>query len=91
VESDPIAANSIFTTQSQQSMTQQVLHPMVKIQRQVESLVSSDILKPSDPIWKIGFLYGSRWSHWKKELYDFGFEMQDPVSELIGVDEWEED
>jgi hypothetical protein len=72
-------------------MTQQVLHPMVKIQRQVESLVSSDILKPSDPIWKIGFLYGDRWSHWKSELSDFGFMMQDPVSELIGVEEWEED
>jgi len=29
--------------------------------------------------------------HWKKELLDFGFSMQDPVSELIAVETWDED
>jgi hypothetical protein len=48
-------------------MTQQVLHPMVKMQRQVESLVASKILRPS------------------------GFTLQDPVSELIEVESWDDD
>jgi hypothetical protein len=72
-------------------MTQQVLHPMVKMQRQVESLVASKILNPSDPIWKIAFLYGDKWQYWKNELLDFGFTLQDPVKELIEIEGWDED
>jgi Domain of unknown function (DUF4327) len=72
-------------------MTQQVLHPMVKMQRQVESLVKSKILNPSDRIWKIAFLYGDKWQYWKNELLDFGFTLQDPVSELLEVEAWDED
>jgi len=69
----------------------EVAHPMVKIQGKVKSLVESKILKPNDSLWKIAFLYGDEWSHWKQELLDFGFSLQDPVSELILVESWEED
>ncbi|HIK09904.1 MAG TPA: DUF4327 family protein [Oscillatoriaceae cyanobacterium M33_DOE_052] len=72
-------------------MTQKVIHPMVKMQRQVRSLVNSNILKPTDSIWKIAFLYGDEWAHWKQELQDFEFSMQDPVSELLAVENWEDD
>jgi hypothetical protein len=72
-------------------MSQQVIqHPMVKLQRQVKSLVESKVLKPNDSIWKIALLYGDEWRFWKQELQDFGFSMQDPVSELIAVEEWED-
>ncbi|MDJ0733964.1 MAG: DUF4327 family protein [Nostocaceae cyanobacterium] len=72
-------------------MTQQVIHPMVKLQRNVRSLVESKIIKPSDSIWKIALLYGDEWQHWKQELQDFGFSMQDPISELLAVDAWDEE
>jgi hypothetical protein len=72
-------------------MEQQVAHPMVKLQRQVRSLVDSKLLKPTDSIWKIALLYGDNWSYWKKELEDFEFSMQDPVSDLLEVETWEED
>ena len=72
-------------------MTQQVLHPMVKMQRQVASLVKSKILKSTDGIWKIAFLYGDKWQYWKNELLDFGFTLQDPVSELLEVEAWDEE
>ncbi len=39
-------------------MSQKVIQPMVKFQRQVHSLVTSDIIKPTDSIWKIALLYG---------------------------------
>jgi len=71
-------------------MTKQVAHPMVKLQRQVQSLVNSNVLKPTDSIWKIALLYGKEWSYWKSELMDFGFSMQDPVQELIAVEEWDD-
>lgn len=71
--------------------TKQVAHPMVKLQRQVHSLVESNILKPSDRLWKIALLYGDEWSYWKNELLEFGFSMQDPISELLIVEAWEED
>lgn len=64
---------------------------MVKMQRQVRSLVNSNILKPTDSIWKIAFLYGDEWAHWKQELQDFEFSMQDPVSDLLAVENWEDD
>mgnify|MGYP006268593221 FL=1 len=72
-------------------MTKQVAHPMVKLQRQVQSLVDSKLLKPTDSIWKIALLYGNDWSYWKNELLEFGFSMQDPVKELIAVEEWDEE
>jgi len=72
-------------------MTQQVIHPMVKLQRNVQSLLESKIIKPTDSIWKIALLYGNEWSYWKKELLDFGFTMQDPVSDLLDVDAWDEE
>lgn len=72
-------------------MSQQVIHPMVKLQRQVRKLVDSKLLKPSDSIWKIALLYGDEWSFWKQELFAYDFTMQDPVSELLAVESWEDD
>ena len=74
-----------------ESMTNQVAHPMMKFQRKVSSLVGSNVLKPSDSIWKLALLYGNEWSYWKKELLEFGFTMQDPVSEGLVVEAWDED
>lgn len=71
-------------------MTQQVMHPMVKFQKKVESLVSSNVIKPTDQIWKIAFLYGDDWSHWKEELEDFGFSTRDQINELLVVESWED-
>lgn len=68
-----------------------VAHPMVKFQRQVRSLVTSKVLKPSDSIWKIALLYGDDWSYWKRELEDFEFTMQDPVSDLLAVEMWDDE
>ncbi len=72
-------------------MTKQVVHPMVKLQRKVSSLVDSKVLKPNDSIWKIALLYGDQWAYWKQELSEFGFTMQDPVSELLLVEAWDEE
>jgi hypothetical protein len=72
-------------------MNQQVIHPMVKLQRQVRSLIDSKVLKPNDSIWKIALLYGDDWSFWKQELLAYDFTMQDPVSELLAVESWDED
>ncbi len=72
-------------------MTKQVTHPMMKFQRKVSSLVESKVLKPSDSIWKLALLYDNEWSYWKKELLDFGFAMQDPVSEVLLVEAWDEE
>ena len=72
-------------------MTKQLTHPMMKFQRKVSSLVGSNVLKPSDSIWKLALLYGNDWSYWKKELLEFGFTMQDPVSEVLVVEAWDED
>ena len=72
-------------------MTTQVAHPMVKLQRQVRSLINSKLLKPSDSLWKIALLYGDDWAYWKQELLSFEFTMQDPVSELLSVDAWDEE
>ena len=72
-------------------MNQQVIHPMVKLQRQVRSLVDSKLIKPSDSIWKIAFLYGDEWPYWKQELQAYEFTMQDPVSDLIEVEAWEDE
>ena len=72
-------------------MTKQVFHPMVTFQRKVASLVDANILKPTDNISKVALLYGDQWSYWKQELSDFGFSMQDPVSEILLVDAWDEE
>lgn len=72
-------------------MKQQVIHPMVKLQHQVRSLVESKIIKQTDKIWKIALLYGDEWSYWKQELLDFGFTTQDPISELLAVEAWEDE
>ncbi|HAC63143.1 MAG TPA: DUF4327 domain-containing protein [Cyanothece sp. UBA12306] len=72
-------------------MTEQLAHPMVKFQSKVTKLVASKVLKPNDKIWKVAFLYGDQWDYWKGELLEFGFTMQDPVSELLLVEAWDED
>lgn len=64
---------------------------MVKLQRQVRKLVDSKILKSTDSIWKIALLYGDEWSYWKQELIAYDFSMQDPVSELLAVESWEDE
>ncbi|NEP12287.1 MAG: DUF4327 family protein [Symploca sp. SIO2C1] len=72
-------------------MIQTVTHPMVKLQRQVYSLVESKIIKPTDRIWKISLLYGEEWAHWKQELLEFGFTMQDTIGDLLAVEAWDEE
>jgi hypothetical protein len=72
-------------------MTKQVAHPMVKFQRKVAALVESKVLKPSDSLWKLALLYGDDWGYWKAELLEFGFTMQDPVSEVLLVEAWDEE
>jgi Domain of unknown function (DUF4327) len=69
----------------------QTTHPMVKLQRKVRSLVDSKVMKQNDSLWKLSFLYGDDWGHWKQELIAFGFSMQDPVGELLSVEAWDED
>ena len=64
---------------------------MVKLQRHAHSLVESKILKLTDSISKMALLYGSEWSFWKKELLDFGFTTQDPINELLAVENWDDD
>ena len=68
-----------------------VLHPMAKFQRQVQSLVESDVIKTTDKLWKIAFLFRNRWEYWKHELEEFEFSMQDPISDLLAVECWEEE
>jgi hypothetical protein len=72
-------------------MNQQVIQPMVKLQRQVRSLVESNLIKPTDSIWKIAFLYGDEWPYWKQELQAYDFTMQDPVNDLLEVEAWDEE
>ena len=76
---------------SETMTNQQVVHPMVKFQRQVKSLVKRDVVKPTDRIWKIAFLFGDEWSHWRKELEEFDFSTKDPISELLAVETWEDE
>jgi len=72
-------------------MIQTVTHPMVKLQRQVRSLAESKIIKPTDRLWKISLLYGEEWAHWKQELLEFGFTMQDTIGDLLAVEAWDEE
>jgi len=64
---------------------------MFKLQRQVRSLVEKNMLKPDDRLWKIALLYGDEWAYLRKELEDFDFSMQDPLSELLSVETWEDE
>jgi hypothetical protein len=72
-------------------LTQQTMHPMVKFQRQVQSLVDSNVIRSSEKLWKISLLYGDEWAHWKNELEEFGFTMQDSINDLLVVETWEEE
>ena len=72
-------------------MAQQIIHPMVKLQHHVRSLVESKVIKPTDSIWKIALLYGNEWSYWKQELAEYGFTTQDPLGELLAVEVWDEE
>ena len=71
-------------------MTNQLAHPMVKLQRKIASLVESKIIKPEDSIGKIALLLGNDWAYWKKELLEFDFSMKDPVQELLMIENWDE-
>ena len=70
---------------------QAVVHPMVKFQKKVKSLVDSSVVQTSDRIWKIAFLFGDDWPHWKHELEEFEFSMQDSIGDLLAVESWEEE
>lgn len=72
-------------------MNNQVAHPMEKLQRKVQSLVKSKVVKPSDSISRIAFLLGNDWGYWKSELIDFDFSLQDPIQELLLVEDWDEE
>jgi hypothetical protein len=87
----PRALQQLTTFKQIDSMTKQVAHPMVKFQRKVASLVESQVIKPNDSLGKIALLFGDDWTHWKKELLDFGFTVQDPISELLLVEAWDEE
>jgi len=71
--------------------TRQVIHPMVKLQQKVSSLVNSKVIEPDDKISKVALLFGDEWSFLKSELLAFGFSMQDPVSDLILVETWDDE
>ena len=71
-------------------VTAPVLHPMGKLQRQVQSLVNSQKLKPTDSLWKVGLLFQDNWPHWKQELLEFEFSMADPIQALLDVESWED-
>jgi len=74
-----------------QQVVSPVVHPMSQLQHQVRSLVNSNVLKPTDSLWKIAFLYGDDWAHWKQELQEYDFSMQDPVEMLLDVEVWDDD
>jgi hypothetical protein len=67
------------------------LHPMEKFQRKVRSLVETKAVSPSDSLWKIAFIFGDKWPHWKAELESFEFTTQDTIGDLLAVDCWEEE
>lgn len=66
-------------------------HPMAKFQRKVSSLVETKAISPTDSLWKIAFIFGDKWPHWKAELESFDFTMQDAIGDLLAVECWEED
>ncbi|MEO0769966.1 MAG: DUF4327 family protein [Cyanobacteria bacterium J06649_4] len=68
-----------------------VVHPMADFQRKVRSLVETKSIQPTDSLWKIAFIFGDKWAHWKSELESFDFTMQDSIGDLLAVDCWEEE
>ncbi|MDJ0533911.1 MAG: DUF4327 family protein [Xenococcaceae cyanobacterium MO_207.B15] len=71
-------------------MSKQTIHPMVKLQRKVSSLVEEKIVQPEDRISKIALLLGNDWQYWKNQLIEFDFSVKDPIKELLLVEYWEE-
>ena len=69
----------------------QVIHPMVKLQQRVASLVNSRIIQPDDNIAKIALLFGSEWSFLKSELLAYGFSLEDSVRDLLVVQTWDDE
>lgn len=72
-------------------LQQSTVHPMAKFQRQVGSLIEAKVIQPTDRLWKIAFLFNDDWAHWKKELEEFDFSMQDTIEDLLAVESWEEE
>lgn len=68
----------------------QVIHPMVRLQQKVSSLVNSQVIKPDDNIGKVALLFGNEWSFLKSELLAFGFSMHDPIRDLLVVEKWDD-
>ena len=68
-----------------------VVHPMADFQRKVRSLVETKSIQPTDSLWKIAFIFGDKWAHWKSELESFDFTMLDSIGDLLAVDCCEED
>ena len=66
-------------------------HPMTKFQRKVRSLVETKAISTQDSLWKIAFIFGDKWAHWKAELEAFDFTMQDKIADLLAVESWEEE
>jgi hypothetical protein len=69
----------------------QVVHPMVKLQQRVASLVNSRVIQADDHIAKIALLFGREWSFLKSELLAYGFSLQDPVKDLLVVETWDDE
>ncbi|MGB5916760.1 MAG: DUF4327 family protein, partial [Phormidesmis sp.] len=55
------------------------------------SLVQTKSIQPTDSLWKIAFIFGDKWAHWKSELEAFDFVMQDSIGDLLAVDCWDEE
>ena len=68
-----------------------VIHPMVKLQQRVSSLVNSRVIQPHDNIAKIALLFGDEWSFFKSELLAYGFSLKDPVSDVLVVQTWDDE
>ena len=68
-----------------------VAHPMADFQRKVRSLVETKSIQSTDSLWKIAFIFGDKWAHWKAELEAFDFTMQDKIQDLLAVESWEEE
>lgn len=81
----------IDTTTSPSSPQLMEAHPMAKFQRKVRSLVETKAISPQDRLWKIAFIFGDKWAHWKAELEAFDFTMQDKIQDLLAVESWEEE
>ncbi|AFY71522.1 hypothetical protein Pse7367_3282 [Thalassoporum mexicanum PCC 7367] len=69
----------------------QVIHPMVKFQQQVKSLTDKKLVNGTDRLWQVSLVFGNDWQHWKNELIDFGFTMQDPIAALLEVEAWDDE